>query len=56
LSAAEAAALGKPASVATFAAAPAVAVEGANPLPQTRYKLDLLRGLVRDLLETVTSI
>jgi len=55
LSAAEAAALGKPASVATFAAAAAAAVKGANPLPQTRYKLDLLQGLVLDLLDMVTS-
>ncbi len=30
------------------------AVEGANPLPQAAYKLELLQGLVRDLLETVS--
>jgi xanthine dehydrogenase YagS FAD-binding subunit len=54
LHAAEAAALGQPASARTFAAAAAASVEGANPLPQSRYKLDLLQGLVRDLLEAVT--
>jgi xanthine dehydrogenase YagS FAD-binding subunit len=53
LSAAEAATHGKPASDSTFAAAAAAAVEGANPLPQSRYKLDLLRGLVRELLGSV---
>jgi xanthine dehydrogenase YagS FAD-binding subunit len=53
LSAAETAALGKPASAQTFAAAATAATEGANPLPQTGYKLDLLQGLVRDLLEVV---
>jgi xanthine dehydrogenase YagS FAD-binding subunit len=52
---AEAAALGKPATPETFAAASQAAIAGANPLPQSRYKLDLLRGLVRDLLTTVTS-
>jgi xanthine dehydrogenase YagS FAD-binding subunit len=51
---AEAAALGKPASVETFAAAASASVEGANPLPASRYKLDLLQGLVRDLLEAVS--
>lgn len=55
LRAAEAAALGKPASSETFAAAAAASTEGANPLPQSRYKLDLLQGLVRDLLEAATS-
>jgi xanthine dehydrogenase YagS FAD-binding subunit len=52
---AEAVALGKPASTETFLAAAAASVEGANPLPQSRYKLDLLQGLVRDLLETVAA-
>jgi xanthine dehydrogenase YagS FAD-binding subunit len=55
LLAAEAAALGKPATLDTFAAAAVASVEGANPLPQTRYKLDLLRGLVRDLLEAISG-
>lgn len=54
LRAAEAAAVGKPTSPDTIAAAAAASIEGANPLPQSRYKLDLLHGLVRDLLEFVT--
>jgi xanthine dehydrogenase YagS FAD-binding subunit len=55
LLAAEAAALGKPAAAAVFAAAAGASLEGANPLAQSRYKLDLLQGLVRDLLETVAE-
>ena len=55
LMAAEAAALGKPASSDTLAAAAQAANEGANPLPGARYKLDLLQGLVRDVLEDVAS-
>ncbi len=51
---AEAIALGKPAAAATFAAGAEASVEGANPLPASRYKLDLLKGLVRDLLEVVS--
>jgi xanthine dehydrogenase YagS FAD-binding subunit len=31
------------------------ATAGATPLPMTGYKLDLLRGLVHDLLERVTA-
>lgn len=53
LAAAEAAALGKPASAGTIAAAADAAIYGANPLSQAAYKLDLLRGLTRDLLEAV---
>ncbi len=53
LEAAEAAVLGKPATAETFAAAAAAAILGANPLLQARYKLTLLQGLARDLLETV---
>lgn len=55
LPAAEAAASGQPTSADTIAAAAAAALAGANPLPQARYKLDLLHGLVRDLLETVSQ-
>ena len=54
LSAAEAVALGQPATPPIFAAAAASATEGAAPLPQAAYKLDLLRGLVRDVLEAVS--
>jgi xanthine dehydrogenase YagS FAD-binding subunit len=48
---AEAAAQGAPASAATLAAAARTAREGATPLPMAGYKLDLLSGLVQDLLE-----
>jgi xanthine dehydrogenase YagS FAD-binding subunit len=55
LSAAEAALQGSPANAATIAEAAARATEGANPLPMTGYKLDLLNGLVRDVLERLVS-
>ena len=42
---------GKPASAATNAEAARQATSGAKPLPMTGYKLDLLEGVVRDLLE-----
>jgi xanthine dehydrogenase YagS FAD-binding subunit len=51
LSAAEAAIEGKPANAATIAEVARKATAGAKPLPMTGYKLDLLSGLVRDLLE-----
>jgi xanthine dehydrogenase YagS FAD-binding subunit len=51
LSASEAALQGKPATPATIAAAASQATAGAKPLPMTGYKLDLLSGLVRDLME-----
>jgi xanthine dehydrogenase YagS FAD-binding subunit len=51
LNAAEAATQGAPVSAATIAAAARGATNGAKPLPMTGYKLDLLTGLVRDLLE-----
>jgi xanthine dehydrogenase YagS FAD-binding subunit len=51
LAAAEAAAQGAPVSPATIAAAARAAIEGARPLPLTGYKLELLAGLVRDLLD-----
>ena len=54
LAASEAAALGQPATPETFAASAAAATQGANPLAQSAYKLDLLRGLVRELMETVS--
>lgn len=55
LAAAEAAAQGAPVSVATIAEAARAATEGAKPLPMTGYKLELLAGLVRDLMERLTS-
>jgi len=40
-----------PATAATIAEAARLATAGAKPLPMTAYKLDLLEGLVRDILE-----
>ena len=51
LRASEAALQGKPANAATIAQAAKLATTGAKPLPMTAYKLNLLEGLVRDLLE-----
>jgi xanthine dehydrogenase YagS FAD-binding subunit len=51
LIASEAALQGKPASSANIANAAREATAGARPLPMTAYKLDLLRGVVHDLLE-----
>jgi xanthine dehydrogenase YagS FAD-binding subunit len=51
LHAAEAAAQGACVSAETIAAAAHAAIQGAKPLPMTGYKLDLLAGLVQDLLE-----
>jgi xanthine dehydrogenase YagS FAD-binding subunit len=50
LKASEAALEGRPLTEATIANAAKAAVDGARPLPMTRYKLELLSGLVRDLL------
>jgi xanthine dehydrogenase YagS FAD-binding subunit len=51
LSAAETVAQGAPVSPATIAAAARAATQGAKPLPMTAYKLDLLSGLVQDVME-----
>jgi xanthine dehydrogenase YagS FAD-binding subunit len=55
LGAAEAAARGSAVAPATIAAAARAASAGAKPLPMTGYKLDLLAGLVQDLLEQCSS-
>ena len=55
LSASEAVLQGAPASAALIAEAARQASKGANPLPLTAYKLDLLSGLVRDLLERLAD-
>jgi xanthine dehydrogenase YagS FAD-binding subunit len=55
LGAAEAAALGSAVAPATIAAAARAANAGAKPLPRTGYKLDLLAGLVQDLLEQFSA-
>jgi xanthine dehydrogenase YagS FAD-binding subunit len=54
LSAAEVALQGRPADAATIADAARQASAGAEPLPMTGYKLDLLTGVVHDLLERLT--
>ena len=46
---------GKPASDASIAEAARLATSGAVPLPMTSYKLDLLSGFVRDLLEQIAA-
>jgi xanthine dehydrogenase YagS FAD-binding subunit len=55
LTAAEAALEGKPAKISTIAVAAERAASGAHPLPMTGYKLDLLKGVVRDLLEQLAA-
>lgn len=50
LTASEAALQGKPANADAIAEAAQLATSGAKPLPMTGYKLDLLSGLVKDLL------
>jgi xanthine dehydrogenase YagS FAD-binding subunit len=49
----EAAAEGAPATSATVAEAAAHCADGAKLLPATAYKIDLLRGLLRDLMEAL---
>jgi xanthine dehydrogenase YagS FAD-binding subunit len=55
LVAAEAVLQGAPANLSTITVAAERATSGAKPLPMTGYKLDLLRGLVHDLLERITA-
>ena len=55
LIASEAALAGKAASAAMIAEAATHATDGASPLPMTAYKLDLLRGVVQDLLERLLA-
>jgi xanthine dehydrogenase YagS FAD-binding subunit len=55
LAACEAALEGKPANAETIAHAAELATSGAKPLPMTGYKLDLLEGLVRDLMERIAA-
>jgi xanthine dehydrogenase YagS FAD-binding subunit len=46
---------GKATSAANIASAAALASSGAKPLPMTGYKLDLLQGVVQDLLERLAG-
>jgi xanthine dehydrogenase YagS FAD-binding subunit len=55
LSASEAALRGAPANAASIANAARLAITGAKPLEMTGYKLDLLSGLVQDLLEKIAG-
>jgi xanthine dehydrogenase YagS FAD-binding subunit len=55
LTASEAALSGKATNAASIADASKAATSGAKPLPMTAYKLDLLAGLVRDVLEQLAS-
>ena len=55
LAAVEAALQGAAANAASIANAARLAVTGAKPLPMTGYKLDLLSGLVQDLLERIAG-
>ena len=55
LKASEAALEGRPPTEATIANAAKLAADGAKPLPMTGYKLELLRGLVRDLLTQIAA-
>ena len=55
LTASEAALQGRPADAATIVEAARLATSGAKPLPMTAYKLDLLQGLVRDLVEGLAA-
>ncbi|NEU96455.1 FAD binding domain-containing protein [Bradyrhizobium uaiense] len=53
LAASEAVLQGKPANAATIAQAAELATSGAKPLPMAGYKLELLTGLVRDVVERI---
>jgi xanthine dehydrogenase YagS FAD-binding subunit len=55
LFASEAGLQGAPASSANIANAAREATAGAKPLPMTGYKLDLLRGVVHELLERLAA-
>jgi xanthine dehydrogenase YagS FAD-binding subunit len=55
LTASEAALERKPASAENIAHAAWLATSGAKPLPMTGYKLELLAGLVRDVLERIAE-
>lgn len=55
LTACEAALEGQPANAGTIARAAVLATSGARPLPMTAYKLDLLTGLVRDVIGRIAA-
>jgi xanthine dehydrogenase YagS FAD-binding subunit len=51
----EEALLERPANSETFEQAASLAADGANPLPMTRYKVELLPGTVRETLERAVA-
>jgi xanthine dehydrogenase YagS FAD-binding subunit len=53
--AAEAALLGQSPTIETFTAASAAAVEGAAPLAQNAFKVDLARRTLERALTTITA-
>jgi len=55
LTACQAALEGKPANAEAIAQAAQLATSGAKPLPMTGYKLELLVGLVRDVVEWIAK-
>jgi xanthine dehydrogenase YagS FAD-binding subunit len=55
LQTAEAELQGKPANALNIQLAAKLAISGANPLPMTGYKLDLLGGVVQDVLEKLAA-
>ncbi|MGY8664324.1 FAD binding domain-containing protein [Bradyrhizobium sp. UFLA05-109] len=55
LTACQAALEGKPANADIIAQAAQLATSGAKPLPMTGYKLELLVGLVRDVVERIAK-
>jgi xanthine dehydrogenase YagS FAD-binding subunit len=55
LKAAEGALQGKAANALNIEVAAKLAMSGAKPLPMTGYKLDLLEGVVRDVLEKLAA-
>ena len=55
LKAAEGAVQGKAANALNIEVAAKLAMSGAKPLPMTGYKLDLLEGVVRDVLEKLAA-
>ena len=55
LKAAEGAVQGKAANALNIEVAAKLATSGAKPLPMTGYKLDLLEGVVRDVLEKLAA-
>ena len=46
---------GKAANALNIEVAAKLAMSGAKPLPMTGYKLDLLEGVVRDVLEKLAN-